>query len=121
MKDNIITLDHGSGGKLTNQLIRSLFLKYFNNPILNQLHDGAILPLAEKKIAFSTDSYTISPLFFNGGDIGQLAIFGTVNDLAMCGANPKYLSLSLIIEEGTSFELLEKITFSMAKAAQLTG
>lgn len=121
MKDNIITLDHGSGGKLTNQLIRSLFLKYFNNPILNQLHDGAILPPAEKIIAFSTDSYTISPLFFNGGDIGQLAIFGTVNDLAMCGANPKYLSLSLIIEEGTSFELLEKITFSMAEAAQLTG
>jgi hydrogenase expression/formation protein HypE len=121
MTKQIITLDHGSGGKLTDQLIHSLFLKYFNNPILNQLHDGAILPPVEKKIAFSTDSYTISPLFFHGGDIGQLAIFGTVNDLAMCGASPKYLSISLIIEEGTSFEVLEKITFSMAEAAQLTG
>ncbi|HNR66367.1 MAG TPA: hydrogenase expression/formation protein HypE, partial [Atribacterota bacterium] len=107
-------------GKLSNQLIRSLFLKYFNNPFLNQLHDGAILPPSDKKIAFSTDSYTVSPIFFNGGDIGKLAIHGTVNDLAMCGAIPKYLSVSLIIEEGTSMYALEQITSSMAEAAQQT-
>ncbi len=121
MKDHIITLDHGSGGKLSNQLISSVFLKYFNNPILNQLHDGAILPPTDKKIAFSTDSYTISPLFFTGGNIGNLAVHGTVNDLAMCGAQPKYLSASFIIEEGSSIKLLEKIVCSMAEAAQEVG
>ncbi len=120
MREDIITLDYGSGGKLSNQLIRSLFLKYFNNPFLNQLHDGAILPPSDKKIAFSTDSYTVSPIFFNGGDIGKLAIHGTVNDLAMCGAIPKYLSVSLIIEEGTSMHALEQVTSSMAEAAQQT-
>ncbi len=120
MREDIITLDYGSGGKLSNQLIRSLFLRYFNNPFLNQLHDGAILPPSDKKIAFSTDSYTVSPIFFNGGDIGKLAIHGTVNDLAMCGAIPKYLSVSLIIEEGTSMHALEQITSSMAEAAQQT-
>ncbi len=120
MTEDIITLDYGSGGKLSNQLIRSLFLRYFNNPFLNQLHDGAILPPSDKKIAFSTDSYTVSPIFFNGGDIGKLAIHGTVNDLAMCGAIPKYLSVSLIIEEGTSMYALEQITSSMAEAAQQT-
>lgn len=121
MKNNIITLDHGSGGKLANQLVRSLFLKYFGNPILNQLHDGAILPPANKRIAFSTDSFTVSPLFFAGGNIGNLAVHGTVNDLAMCGARPKYLSVSLIIEEGFSIENLEKIVSSMAKSAQKAG
>lgn len=120
MREDIITLDYGSGGKLSNQLIRSLFLRYFNNPFLNQLHDGAILPPSDKKIAFSTDSYTVSPIFFNGGDIGKLAIHGTVNDLAMCGAIPKYLGVSLIIEEGTSMHALEQITSSMAEAAQQT-
>lgn len=121
MREDIITLDYGSGGKLSNQLIRSLFLRYFNNPFLNQLHDGAILPPSDKKIAFSTDSYTVSPIFFNGGDIGKLAIHGTVNDLAMCGAIPKYLGVSLIIEEGTSMHALEQITSSMAEAAQQTN
>ncbi len=121
MKDNIITLDHGSGGKVSNQLIHSVFLKYFNNPILNQLHDGAVLPPTDKKIALSTDSYTISPLFFSGGNIGHLAIHGTVNDVAMCGARPKYLSTSFIIEEGVSIELLEQITCSMAEAAKKAG
>lgn len=121
MTDKIITLDYGSGGKLTNQLIRSLFLKYFTNPILDQLHDGAILPPTKKKIAFSSDSFTVSPIFFKGGDIGLLAINGTINDLAMCGATPKYLSLSLIIEEGFSMSTLEQITRSMALAAQQTG
>lgn len=121
MKDNIITLDHGSGGKLSNQLIHSVFLKYFSNPILNQLHDGAVLPPTDKQIAFSTDSYTVSPIFFPGGNIGYLAVHGTVNDLAMCGARPKYLSASFIIEEGFSIELLEKIVCSIAEAAQEAG
>ncbi len=121
MTDRIITLDHGSGGKQTNQLIHSLFLKYFGNPILNQLHDGAILPLTSHKIAFSTDSYTVSPMFFMGGDIGHLAVYGTVNDLAMCGAIPKYLSVALIIEEGITMDILEQITCSMAEAAQETA
>ena len=121
MKDNIITLDHGSGGKVSNHLIHSVFLKYFNNPILNQFHDGAVLPPTDKKIAMSTDSYTISPLFFSGGNIGHLAIHGTVNDVAMCGAKPRYLSTSFIIEEGVSIELLEQITCSMAEAAKKAG
>ena len=121
MTDQIITLDYGSGGKLTNQLISSLFLKYFNNPILDQLHDGAVLPPMKQRIAFSTDSYTVSPMFFNGGNIGDLAIHGTVNDLAMCGATPKYFSVSFLIEEGTTFQTLEQITCSMAEAARKTG
>jgi hydrogenase expression/formation protein HypE len=121
MTDQIITLDYGSGGKLTNQLIRSLFLKYFNNPILNKLHDGAVLPPTNKKIAFSTDSYTVSPIFFKGGNIGHLAIHGTINDIAMCGAIPKYLSVSFIIEEGISMQILEQITRSMAESAKKTG
>jgi hydrogenase expression/formation protein HypE len=121
MNNKIITLDHGSGGKISNQLISSIFLKYFGNPILNQLHDGAILPPVNKKMAMSTDSFTVSPLFFKGGDIGHLAVHGTVNDIAMCGAIPKYLSTSFIIEEGISFEVLEKITSSMAQATQEAG
>ncbi len=121
MKDKIITLDYGSGGKLSDQLIRSVFLKYFNNPILNQLHDGAVLPAADKRIAFSTDSYTVSPLFFPGGNIGHLAVHGTINDLAMCGAQPKYLSTSFIIEEGTTVKILDSIVSTMAKTAHEIG
>ncbi len=118
MNEKIITLDHGSGGKISNNLIKTVFLKYFNNKFLKELHDGAILPSSNKKIAFSTDSYTVTPLFFPGGNIGNLAIHGTVNDLAMCGAKPKYLSVSFIIEEGFSVEMLEKIVFSMAESAR---
>jgi len=121
MKDSIITLDHGSGGKLSNQLIHSIFLKYFGNPILNKMHDGAILPKTNKRIAFSTDSFTVSPIFFPGGNIGDLAIHGTVNDLAMCGAKPKYLSVSFILEEGIQIDSLEKIVCSMAKALKGIG
>ncbi|MFW6148499.1 MAG: hydrogenase expression/formation protein HypE [Atribacterota bacterium] len=121
MKDKIITLDHGSGGKISNQLINSIFLKHFGNPILNQLHDGAILPAVNKKMAMSTDSFTVSPLFFSGGNIGHLAVHGTVNDIAMCGAIPGYLSTSFIIEEGVSIEFLEQITCSMAEAAKKVG
>lgn len=121
MSENIITLDYGSGGKLTNKLIQSLFLKNFDNQYLKQLHDGAVLPPTDLRIAFSTDSYTISPMIFKGGNIGSLSIHGTVNDLAMCGAEPKYLSLSIIIEEGTSMQVLEQITSSIAEAARVTG
>lgn len=121
MNENIITLDHGSGGKLSNQLIHSIFLKYFNNPILNKMHDGAILPKTNKRIAFSTDSFTVSPIFFPGGNIGDLAIHGTVNDLAMCGAKPEYLSVSFILEEGIQMDSLEKIVCSMAKALKDIG
>lgn len=121
MKDNIITLDHGSGGRLSNQLIHSIFLKYFDNPILNKMNDGAILPGTNKRIAFSTDSFTVSPIFFPGGNIGDLAIHGTVNDLAMCGARPKYLSVSFILEEGIKIDSLEKIVCSMAKALKDIG
>jgi hydrogenase expression/formation protein HypE len=121
MNDKIITLDHGSGGKISNQLINSIFLKYFGNPILNQLHDGAILPPVNKKMAMSTDSYTVSPLFFKGGNIGNLAVHGTVNDIAMCGAVPRYLSVSFIIEEGITLEVLEVVVSSMALAMQESG
>ncbi|MDD2352337.1 MAG: hydrogenase expression/formation protein HypE [Atribacterota bacterium] len=118
MNDKIITLDHGSGGKLSNNLISEVFLKHFDNEILNVLHDGAILPSSNKRIAFSTDSYTVTPLFFPGGNIGNLAIHGTVNDLAMCGAKPEYLSASFIIEEGVSIDILDKIASSMAESAK---
>src|SRR5688572_14396623 len=97
-----IVLGHGSGGKLTQQLVQKLFLPHFNNEFLNQQHDGAIFSLNGVRMAFSTDSYVVHPIFFPGGDIGKLAVNGTVNDLAMCGARPQYLSASFIIEEGLS-------------------
>ena len=121
MENNIITLDHGSGGKLSNQLIHSLFFKHFNNCILNQGHDGAILKAGNQKMAFSTDSFTVSPIFFPVGNIGHLAIHGTVNDIAMCGAVPKYLSVSVIMEEGMKMDELEKITISMRESARSAG
>lgn len=96
---DVITIGHGSGGQLTNKLIDDLVLTLFSNRALDQRHDGAILELGGK-VAFSTDSFVVSPVFFPGGNIGDLAINGTMNDLAMCGAIPKYLSLSLILEEG---------------------
>jgi hydrogenase maturation factor len=101
-------LSYGGGGEETNSLIHNLFYKHFSNEILESAEDAAILSM-DNKIAFTTDSFTISPLFFNGGDIGKLSIVGTCNDLAMMGAKPKYLSCSFIIEEGLSYEVLEKI------------
>lgn len=92
---DIITLGHGSGGILTNKLLNECVFNLFSNPLLNQKHDGAIFSL-EGELAFSTDSYVIHPIFFPGGNIGELAVNGTVNDLSMCGAIPKYLSLSLL-------------------------
>jgi len=113
LKDNFITLSYGSGGKLTSELIESL-RKKFSNKILDELCDSAELNLKEERIAFTTDSFVVKPLFFPGGDIGKLAVCGTVNDLAMKGAVPLYLSLSLIIEEGLSFSVLERVIDSVS-------
>lgn len=115
---NKISLIHGDGGKATNNLINNLFLKYFNNTVLNELNDSALLNINNKKIAYTTDSFVISPIFFNGGDIGKLSICGTVNDLAVSGAKPMYLSSSFIIEEGFSIENLEIIVKSMAETCK---
>ncbi|HWI57872.1 MAG TPA: AIR synthase related protein, partial [Bacillota bacterium] len=95
-----IVLGHGSGGKLTQRLIQNFVLPQFRNPLLEPLHDGAVFSVENAKLAFSTDSYVVKPIFFPGGDIGKLAVHGTVNDLAMCGARPLYLSAAFIIEEG---------------------
>ena len=118
MKTDKILLDHGSGGKISHQLTADVLLPVFNNPILSQLHDGAILNLNGMRLAFSTDSYTVDPIFFPGGCIGELAINGTVNDVAMCGATPLYLSVGLIIEEGFPLADLQRILNQMAAAAK---
>jgi hydrogenase expression/formation protein HypE len=114
----VIRLGHGAGGILTNQLIKIIVLKYFKNTTLRRLEDSAELNIKKNNIAFTTDSYVINPIFFPGGDIGSLAIYGTVNDLAMKGAIPEFISLSLIIEEGFSIENLKKILKSASQAAR---
>ncbi len=116
-----ILLAHGSGGKLTHQLIEKMFLPKFKNEFLEPLHDGAVFTIGDRKFAFSTDSYVVSPIFFPGGDIGELAVNGTVNDLAMCGARPLYLSSAFIIEEGLPVDDLWKIVLSMEEAAKRAG
>jgi hydrogenase expression/formation protein HypE len=121
MKRDKILLDHGSGGKVSHRMTRDMLLPAFNNAILSELNDGAIFELAGIRLAFSTDSYTVDPIFFPGGNIGELAVYGTVNDLAMCGASPAYLSAALIIEEGFPFEQLETIVCAMGKAAEIAG
>jgi hydrogenase expression/formation protein HypE len=118
MKSDKILLDHGSGGKISHRLTTEMLLPVFNNPILAELNDGAIFELNGMRMAFSTDSYTVDPIFFPGGNIGDLAINGTVNDIAMCGATPLYLSVGLIIEEGFAKADLEKIINDMGTAAQ---
>lgn len=117
---DIITLGHGSGGILTNKLLNESVFKVLSNPLLNQKHDGAVFSL-KGDLAFSTDSYVIDPIFFPGGNIGELAVNGTVNDLSMCGAIPKYLSLSFIIEEGLSFQEFWNILLSIKLAADNAG
>lgn len=112
-----VTLAHGGGGKLSNQLIHDLFIKELGNQWLNKAHDGAVLEI-NGKIAFSTDSFVVNPLFFPGGNIGDLAVNGTVNDLVCCGAIPQYLSLSLIIEEGMSMDDLRRIILTIKKASE---
>lgn len=116
--DDIITLDYGSGGKKTAALIDEIIVPELGNAALNSLGDGAVL---EGGLAFSTDSFVVSPLFFPGGDIGKLSVCGTVNDLAMCGAEPKYLSLALIIEEGLPAEDLRRVVASIKSAAEAAG
>lgn len=111
-----IDMSYGSGGKQTNSLINDIFLKTFDNEILNKLEDGAVLDI-QGRIAFTTDSFVVTPMFFNGGDIGKIAVCGTVNDLSMMGAIPRYLTAGFIIEEGAEIETVEKIAKSMKKAA----
>ena len=121
IKEERITLSHGAGGKATQTLVEAVFLEAFRNPVLEQLEDGAQLTTAAGRLAFTTDSYVVSPLFFPGGDIGDLAVNGTVNDLAMCGARPLYLSCGFILEEGFGVADLQRIVASMAAAAQAAG
>jgi len=113
-----VLMAHGGGGRLTQMLIERFFLGEFRNPALEVLHDGALLEIEGSRLAFSTDSYVIQPLFFPGGDIGSLAIHGTVNDLAMCGARPAAISAGFILEEGLPMEDLWRITRSMRAAAE---
>ncbi|MBW1646216.1 MAG: hydrogenase expression/formation protein HypE [Deltaproteobacteria bacterium] len=117
-----ITLDHGSGGLAAQELVQQVFLSRLQNPILAALEDSAVLPFADQRLAFTTDSYVVEPLFFPGGDIGSLAINGTVNDLAMRGGTTILgLSLALIIEEGLPGEILEQVAASLAAAAAAAG
>lgn len=120
-KTDKILLGHGSGGKLSHELIDNLFAKHFSNPILSQQSDSAIIGLNASHIAFTTDSFVVDPIFFPGGNIGNLAVAGTVNDLAVSGAKPMYLSAAFIIEEGFSYGELEKIVISMAEDAKKAG
>ncbi len=116
-----ITSAHGGGGKIMNELIHTIFEKNFSNEILSKMEDSAILPVSGGKIAFTTDSFVVSPLFFKGGDIGRLSVCGTVNDLLMRGATPKYLSAGFILEEGLDTDVLEKVAASMQAAAREAG
>jgi hydrogenase expression/formation protein HypE len=113
-----VVLAHGGGGRVMQQLIERMFLASFSNPLLAARHDGAMVDVPGKRLAFTTDSYVVRPLFFPGGDIGALAVNGTVNDLAMCGARPLYLSTALILEEGLPMETLWRVTQSMCRAAE---
>jgi hydrogenase expression/formation protein HypE len=116
-----IVLAHGSGGRLSHQLIQNLVLPHFRNDLLEPLHDGAIFSVNGGKLAFTTDSFVVNPIFFPGGDIGKLAICGTVNDLAMCGAKPLYLSAGFILEEGLDMEDFRRIVLSMKRTACEAG
>lgn len=121
MRHNQILLGHGSGGKLSHDLIANIFIKYFDNPILKQQTDSALLKVDSQHLAYTTDSYVVDPIFFPGGDIGKMAVAGTVNDLAVSGAKPLYLSTGFIIEEGFPLNELEIIVKSMAEEAEKAG
>ena len=126
IREQRVTLAHGSGGKAMRNLIQHMFVRTFDNPILEALEDQALFPLQEftqqgNRLAFTTDSYVVNPLFFPGGNIGELAVNGTVNDLAVSGARPLYLSCSMVMEEGLSMETLAKIVDSMKQAADHAG
>jgi hydrogenase expression/formation protein HypE len=113
-----ILLDHGSGGRSSHELIEKVFLPRFQNPFLNEMNDSAVFSLEGATLAFTTDSYVVDPIFFPGGDIGSLAVCGTVNDLAMRGARPCYLSAGFILEEGFPVKDLEQILLSMERASR---
>lgn len=117
----IITLAHGSGGRATNKLINDIFYKYFNNDFLAQKNDSTVVPALGNKLAITTDSFVINPIFFPGGDIGKLSICGTVNDIVMSGAKPMYITVGFIIEEGLSIDDLERLVKSMAETAKEAG
>lgn len=121
MKNEKILLNHGSGGKMMHSLISDIFIKYFNNPILAQQTDSAIINIDKSLLAFTTDSYVVNPIFFSGGNIGKLAVCGTVNDLAVSGAKPLYLSTGFIIEEGFLLCELEEVVRTMAEEATKAG
>ena len=126
LRDAHVTLAHGSGGKAMRNLIEDVFLGAFDNPLLSPLEDQAVMPLAGlaehgDRLAFTTDTYVVSPLFFNGGDIGTLAVAGTVNDLAVSGARPLYLSCGVVIEEGLPVETLRRVVASMKRVAAEAG
>src|SRR5579862_4037052 len=116
-----VLLGHGSGGKLSADLIAKVFVQAFHNPVLDRLDDQAIVNVNGTRLAFTTDSFVVKPLFFPGGDIGSLAVHGTVNDLAMGGAKPLFLSAAFIIEEGLPMETLRRVTASLAAAANCCG
>ena len=116
-----IQMAHGGGGRMMHKLIEEFFVPAFENPLLCDRHDGAVFNVGSARMAFTTDSYVVRPLFFPGGDIGSLAVNGTVNDLAMCGARPLYLSAGFILEEGMSTDKLWRIVQSMKKAADEAG
>lgn len=121
MDYDTVQLAHGAGGKLSSDLIEKIFLPRFSNKTLDKLEDQAILENPGKRLAFTTDSFVVDPIFFPGGNIGDLAINGTINDVAMSGAKPLYLSVAFILEEGLSLEILHKITLSMEFAAKQAG
>ena len=121
MSEKTILLDHGSGGLASQKLISGLFLKYLDSPILRSLEDSAVLENQPGRLAFTTDSYVVDPIFFPGGDIGKLAVHGTINDLAMRGAKPLCLSLGLILEEGFSLDDLESVIASISRACNEAG
>ncbi len=116
-----VQLAHGGGGRLMHNLIEKMFLPLFDNQLLETRHDGAALDMTSSRLAFTTDSYVVRPLFFAGGDIGTLAVNGTVNDLAMCGARPLYLSAGFILEEGLPMETLWRVARSMKESARQAG
>lgn len=121
MQFDKIMLDHGGGGQLMNELITQKFVPKLRNPYLERLEDGAVFDIGNIKLCFSTDSYVVSPIFFPGGDIGSLSVHGTVNDIAVCGGIPLFLSAGFILEEGFSMDDLDKIIASMAQAAANAG
>lgn len=120
-KDAVVLLAHGDGGLLSRELMEKVFLRYFKSPLLEQLDDAAVLTMPSYRLAVTTDAYVVDPIFFPGGDIGKLAIYGTVNDLAVSGAHPRYITVAFILEEGLPLANLEMVCASMAEACKEAG